>query len=129
MSTPSELRYTKEHEWAKVTDDGSVIVGITAHAQDALGDVVFVELPEVGESFDAEDKFGVVESVKTVSDLYAPCGGEVLEVNTSLEDAPETVNSDPYGDGWIIRIKLADASELDGLMTADAYDAFVAEEA
>lgn len=129
MSTPSELRYTKEHEWAKVTADGSVIVGITAHAQDALGDVVFVELPEVGESFDAEDKFGVVESVKTVSDLYAPCGGEVLEVNTSLEDAPETVNSDPYGDGWIIRIKLADASELDGLMTADAYDAFVAEEA
>ena len=129
MSTPSELRYTKEHEWAKVTDDGSVIVGITAHAQDALGDVVFVELPEVGESFDAEDKFGVVESVKTVSDLYAPCGGEVLEVNTSLEDAPETVNSDPYGDGWIIRIKLADASELDSLMTADAYDAFVAEEA
>ena len=128
MSTPSELRYTKEHEWAKVTDDGSVIVGITAHAQDALGDVVFVELPEVGESFGAEDKFGVVESVKTVSDLYAPCGGEVLEVNTSLEDAPETVNSDPYGDGWIIRIKLADASELDGLMTADAYDAFVAEE-
>ena len=129
MSTPSELRYTKEHEWAKVTDDGSVIVGITAHAQDALGDVVFVELPEVGESFDAEDKFGVVESVKTVSDLYAPCGGEILEVNTSLEDAPEMVNSDPYGDGWIIRIKLADASELDGLMTADAYDAFVAEEA
>ena len=128
MSSPSELRYTKEHEWAKLVGDGEVIIGITDHAQDALGDVVFVELPEVGESFDAEDKFGVVESVKTVSDLYAPCGGEIIEVNSALEDAPETVNGDPYGEGWIIRLSLSDNAQLDALMSASEYDAFVAAE-
>ncbi|MBV71244.1 MAG: glycine cleavage system protein H [Myxococcales bacterium] len=128
MSSPSELRYTKEHEWAKLVGDGEVIIGITDHAQDALGDVVFVELPEVGDSFDAEDKFGVVESVKTVSDLYAPCGGEILEVNSALEDAPETVNGDPYGEGWIIRLSLSDNAQLDALMSASEYDAFVAAE-
>ena len=128
MSSPSELRYTKEHEWAKLADNGEVTIGITDHAQDALGDVVFVELPEVGDSFDAEDKFGVVESVKTVSDLYAPCGGKVIEVNSTLEDAPETVNGDPYGDGWIIRIAVSDTAQFDALMSATEYDAFVAAE-
>ena len=125
---PEDLLYTKEHEWAKLADNGEVTIGITDHAQDALGDVVFVELPEVGDSFDAEDKFGVVESVKTVSDLYAPCGGEVIEVNSMLEDAPETVNGDPYGEGWIIRIAVSDTTQFDALMSATEYDAFVAAE-
>jgi len=126
MSSPNELRYTREHEWARVDADGILTIGITDHAQDALGDVVFVELPEIGDSVDAEDKFGVVESVKTVSDLYSPCGGEIVGVNEVLETAPEKVNEDPYGDGWIIRLKLADASDIDALLTAADYDAFVA---
>jgi len=128
MSSPNELRYTREHEWARVESDGTVTIGITNHAQDALGDVVFVELPEVGDSFDAEDKFGVVESVKTVSDLYSPCGGEIVAINEALEDAPEGVNEDPYGSGWIIRIKPANAADIEGLLSADEYDAFVAEQ-
>jgi glycine cleavage system H protein len=128
MSSPNELRYTREHEWARSEASGELTIGITNHAQDALGDVVYVELPEVGDSIAAGDKFGVVESVKTVSDLYSPCSGEITAVNDGLEDAPEKVNEDPYGDGWIIRISLSNTSEVDGLMDAAAYDAFAAEE-
>ena len=129
MSSPEALKYTKEHEWARLESDGSLTVGITAHAQDSLGDVVFVELPDVGDELEEEDKFGVVESVKTVSDLFSPCAGTVVAVNEALEDEPELVNSAPYGDGWMVRIALADASVLDGLMDAKAYDAFVDAEA
>ena len=129
MSSPNELKYTKEHEWARLESDGSLTVGITDHAQDALGDVVFVELPEVGDELAEEDKFGVVESVKTVSDLFSPCAGTVAAVNENLEDQPELVNSSPYSEGWMVRLTVADASVLDGLMDASAYDAFVAAEA
>ena len=128
MSSPSELRYTREHEWARREEDGSLTIGITDHAQEALGDVVFVELPEVGEQVEAEDKFGVVESVKTVSDLYSPVSGEISAVNQQLEDAPETVNEDAYGAGWMIRITPSDAASFDTLMDAAAYDSFVASE-
>ena len=129
MSSPNELKYTKEHEWARLESDGTLTVGITDHAQDALGDVVFVELPEVGDELAEEDKFGVVESVKTVSDLFSPCAGTVAAVNENLEDQPELVNSSPYSEGWMVRLTVADASVLDGLMDASAYDAFVAAEA
>ena len=128
MSSPSELRYTREHEWARREEDGSLTIGITNHAQEALGDVVFVELPEVGDQVEAEDKFGVVESVKTVSDLYSPVSGEISAVNQQLEDAPETVNEDAYGAGWMIRIAPSDAASFDTLMDAAAYDSFVASE-
>jgi len=119
MSVPAELRYTKDHEWVRVEGDVAV-VGITEHAQDQLGDVVFVELPDVGTSMETGDTFGTVESVKAVSDLYAPLAGEVTEVNESLEDAPETVNSDPYAGGWMIKLKVT--SGLDDLLSAEAYE-------
>lgn len=120
-NTPSELKYAASHEWARVEEDGTVTVGITDHAQGALGDVVFVELPEVGVVLTAGQEAGVVESVKAASDVYAPVSGEVVEINPALEDAPETINTDPYGDGWFYRIKPSDAGELDGLLTADQY--------
>ena len=129
MSFPKDLRYTKDHEWARLEEDGTLTVGITDHAQDALGDVVYVELPDVGRALDAEETFGVVESVKSVSDLFAPCAGEVVAHNELLLDAPETINSDPYGDGWLIRLKPADASELGELMDAEAYQMHVEAEA
>ncbi|MEL6543407.1 MAG: glycine cleavage system protein GcvH [Myxococcota bacterium] len=120
MSIPSELKYTKDHEWVKV--DGDVVtIGITDHAQDQLGDVVFVELPDVGTTMSAGDTFGTVESVKAVSDLFAPVGGEVTEVNEDLTETPEVVNSEPYGKAWMIKLKLADAAELEELMDAAAY--------
>jgi len=126
MDFPEELKYTEEHEW--VLPEGDLVsVGITDFAQDQLGDVVFVELPEVGETVDAGKAFGVVESVKAVSDIYAPISGEIVEVNTELPDAPETVNNSPYEDGWMIRIKPEDLSELDAMMDASAYQAFVEE--
>ncbi len=125
---PSELKYTKSHEWIRVEDDGSVTVGISDHAQALLGDMVFVELPEVGAALDAGEECAVVESVKAASDVYAPVTGEVLAVNELLEDAPETVNSDPYNDGWLFRIKLDDEAELKELLDADAYAALAAEE-
>lgn len=122
MSTiPANLRYTESHEWIQDNGDGTVTVGITDHAQEALGDVVFVELPEVGRELEAGEEFGVIESVKAASDLYAPLAGEIVEVNESLEDAPETVNDSPYENGWIAKLKLADATALDGLLDADAY--------
>ena len=129
MGSPTNLKYTKEHEWARLESDGSITVGITDHAQDSLGDVVFVELPEVGDELANEDKFGVVESVKTVSDLFSPCAGEVVAVNESLEDEPELVNSSAYDEGWMVRIQPSDAAALDELMDASSYDAFVEAEA
>ena len=119
--TPSELRYAITHEWARREEDGTVTVGITDHAQEALGDVVFVELPDVGTVFAAADDAGVVESVKAASDVYAPIGGEVIAINSKLEDEPETVNSDPYNDGWFYKLRPADSSELEALLSAENY--------
>ncbi len=119
--TPSELKYANSHEWARLEEDGTVTVGITDHAQDALGDVVFVEMPEPGTSFVAGDEAGVVESVKAASDIYAPVGGEVIAANELLEEAPETVNSDPYVEGWFFKLQPTDKEELEALMTAEAY--------
>jgi glycine cleavage system H protein len=123
MEFPEELKYTEEHEWVLVEDD-VVTIGITDFAQDSLGDIVFVELPEVGATVVAGKPFGVVESVKAVSDIYSPVTGEVVEINEELPDAPETVNTSPYEDAWMIKVKLADASELDDLMDADDYKEF-----
>jgi glycine cleavage system H protein len=123
---PAGLKYTKEHEWIKV--EGNVgTIGITAFAQDQLGDVVFVEVPAVGRVLKAHEQFGVVESVKTVSDLYSPVNGKVVEVNGALEATPELVNSDPYGDGWMLKIELANPADVDGLLDAAAYEAFIKE--
>jgi glycine cleavage system H protein len=124
VNVPEELRYTKEHEWARVEGDRAR-VGITAFAQGELGDVVFVELPKVGAAVTSMKTFGVVESVKAVSDLFAPLTGEVVEVNAELAKRPEVINSDPYGQGWMLVIKLAKPAEVDGLMTAEAYRRFV----
>ena len=125
MSVPGDLRYTKDHEWVRLDGDGAVI-GITAYAAEQLGDIVFVELPDVGKSLAAGATFGVVESVKAVSDLFAPIGGEVVGTNGDLAGSPELVNSDPYGAGWMIRLRLADPGEIDGLLDATAYDALIA---
>jgi glycine cleavage system H protein len=127
MEFPEELKYTEEHEWVMVEDD-VVTIGITDFAQDQLGDVVFVELPAVGTMVEAGKPFGVVESVKAVSDVYAPVSGEVVEINEELPDSPETINTSPYDDGWMIKVKLSDAAELEGLMDADAYQEFIEEE-
>lgn len=118
---PTELRYAQTHEWARLEDDGLVTVGITDHAQDQLGDVVYVELPEVDMDVKAGQEAGVVESVKAASDLYAPVSGRVVAVNPALEETPELVNKDPYGEGWFYRIEPKDLTELDALLTADAY--------
>ena len=126
--TPSELKYASSHEWARLEEDGTVTVGITDHAQEALGDVVFVELPEVGAVLAAADDAGVVESVKAASDIYAPISGEVTAINPKLEDDPETVNADPYNDGWFYRLQPSDTSELDALLSADDYQQQCAEE-
>ena len=124
MNIPGELEYTKTHEWVK--RDGDVAtVGITDHAQDELGDVVFIELPEEGATFEAGDSFGTIESVKAVSDLYAPVGGEVVEVNETLNDSPERVNEDPYGGGWMIRLRISNEGEL---LSADEYEKLLEEE-
>ncbi|MGI8999156.1 MAG: glycine cleavage system protein GcvH [Candidatus Limnocylindria bacterium] len=120
MSHPDDLRYSKEHEWVRV-DGSRATIGITSFAADELGDVVFVELPEVGAKLSQFGTFGVVESVKAVSDLFAPISGEVIEVNEALRDAPELLNSDAFGEGWIARVELSDAAELDELMDAAAY--------
>jgi len=120
MKVPKDLKYTEEHEWVSV-DDGIATIGITDYAQGELGDVVFVELPEIGTVVSQMDTFGTIEAVKAVSDLFAPVSGEVVEINVMLADAPETVNKDPYGDGWMMRVKISDTAELDSLMDADAY--------
>jgi glycine cleavage system H protein len=126
--TPSELKYASSHEWARLEEDGTVTVGITDHAQEALGDVVFVELPDVGHTMAAADEAGVVESVKAASDIYAPIAGEVLAINAKLEDEPETVNSDPYNDGWFYTLKPSDTAELEALLSAEDYLAQCAED-
>ena len=117
----NELKYVSSHEWIRDEGDGTVTIGVTDHAQDLLGDVVFVELPEQGSDVGAGDDAGVVESVKAASDIYAPVSGQVVAVNEQLEESPELVNSDPYGDGWFFRVKVSDASELDDLLDAAAY--------
>lgn len=126
MAHPSDRKYSKEHEWVVVEDDVAII-GISEFAQGQLGEVVYVDLPSEGDSITAGDTFGEIESVKSVSELYAPLTGEVVEVNSALTDTPETVNNDPHGDGWMIKVKLDDPSEVDGLLTAEEYDEFVTE--
>lgn len=124
---PSDLKYVSTHEWVRLDGDIAT-VGITDHAQDALGDVVYVELPEVGQEFSATDEAGVVESVKAASDVYVPLSGEVIEINEALEDAPETINEDPYGQGWFYKLRISDTGELDSLLDAAAYQAEVEEQ-
>ncbi len=120
-NTPSDLKYASSHEWARLEEDGTVTVGISDHAQNALGDVVFVELPEVGRELTAGQEAGVVESVKAASDIYAPVSGEVIAINDVLEDSPETINGDPYQLGWFFRLQPSDPTELDSLLDGDAY--------
>ena len=119
MNFPAELSYTEDHEWVRIEDDGTAVVGITEFAQNELGDIIYIDVNTVGQSLAKGDVFGAVEAVKTVSDLFLPIEGEVLELNPAIEKSPELLNSDPYGDGWIIRLK--PASTVDGLLTADAY--------
>jgi glycine cleavage system H protein len=123
-SYPSDLRYDKEHEWVRVEGDVAV-VGISDFAQDQLGEVVYVDLPAVGDTVNVGETFGEVESVKSVSELFSPVSGEIVKVNTDLGGAPEAINEDPYGTGWMIEVRLADASEIDGLMSSDDYQAFI----
>ncbi len=120
MNVPKNLRYTKDHEWVKIEGDMAV-VGITDFAQHELGDIVYIEVGTVGETLDQEETFGTIEAVKTVSDLFMPVNGEVVEFNDNLESAPDVINKDPYGDGWIIKVKMSDASEVEALLTADQY--------
>jgi glycine cleavage system H protein len=124
LSVPEELQYTRSHEWVR-TEGDTATIGITDHAQDELGDIVFVELPEEGATFDAGDSFGTVESVKAVSDLYTPVGGEVVEVNEALNDSPEMINEDPYGEGWIVKIQVSGEADL---LSASDYEQFLEEE-
>lgn len=127
-NTPEELHYTKDHEWIRVEGE-SATIGITDHAQRQLGDVVYVELPKVGERFETSEPFGSVESVKAVSEIYMPLTGKVTKVNESLNDEPEQVNTDPYGDGWMIVIQMENAAQVDGLLNAAEYEDYVKEEA
>jgi glycine cleavage system H protein len=124
VSVPEELQYTRSHEWVR-TEGDTATIGITDYAQDELGDIVFIELPEVGATFDAGDSFGTVESVKAVSDLYTPVGGEVVEVNDALDDSPEKINEDPFGEGWIIKLRVSDEGDL---LSASDYEQFLEEE-
>ena len=124
MNIPAELKYTKDHEWVKIEDDVA-IVGITDFAQGELGDIVYVEVDTLDETLDIEEVFGTVEAVKTVSDLFLPLSGEIIEFNEGLEDEPEKVNTDPYGEGWMIKLKFSDASQIDDLLSAEAYKALI----
>jgi glycine cleavage system H protein len=127
MEIPQGLKYSKEHEWV-ATEESVATIGITDHAQDQLGEIVFIELPAVGEKVSKDDPFGVVESVKAVSDIYAPVSGTVIEVNEDLPESPEVVNEDPYGDGWLIKVKMNDPSDLEDLMDSEEYSELVARE-
>lgn len=127
IEIPEDLRYTDEHEWARIEEE-LVVIGITDYAQDALGEIVYIELPSEGDEITKGDSFGGVESTKSVSDLYAPVSGEVVEVNESLLDSPEAINEDPYGDGWLIKVKLHDSDELDDLMDSEQYSEFIEKE-
>ncbi|MEM7257498.1 MAG: glycine cleavage system protein GcvH [Pseudomonadota bacterium] len=129
MNIPDDLRYTQSHEWVRLNDDGSVLVGITDHAQEQLGDLVFVETPEVDSEVESEAAVAVVESVKAASDIYAPLAGTITDANPDLAEEPELVNSDPYGKGWLFKMAPADATELDQLFDAEAYQGFVSEQA
>lgn len=124
MNIPSNLQYTKDHEWAKI-ENGVATIGITDFAQGELGDIVFVELPEVGKSFNAGDAFGTIEAVKTVTDLFSPISGKIVAINEGLDSDPGKVNSDPYGDGWLVKIRLSDPDEKDGLMSSIAYEEII----
>jgi glycine cleavage system H protein len=124
MNIPSNLQYTKDHEWAKI-ENGVATIGITDFAQGELGDIVFVELPEVGKSFNAGDAFGTIEAVKTVTDLFSPISGKIVAINEGLDSDPGKVNSDPYGDGWLVKIRLSDTDEKDGLMSSIAYEEII----
>jgi glycine cleavage system H protein len=128
MEAPPGLKYSKEHEWVG-TEDSVATVGITDHAQEQLGEIVYVELPSVGDKVSKDDPFGVVESVKAVSDIYAPVSGTVVEVNEGLPESPEVINEDPYGDGWLIKVKMSDRADLDDLMDAEEYAEMVSSEA
>ncbi len=125
---PNDLYYTKSHEWVRRDGETTYTVGITEHAQEQLGDIVFVELPDVDDTVDASDEVAVVESVKTAADIYAPLSGKIVEVNEKLNNSPETINNDAYGDGWILRIEATDIGELDDLLSAEDYEAALAEE-
>ena len=124
MNIPSNLQYTKDHEWVKI-ENGVATIGITDFAQGELGDIVFVELPEVGKSFNAGDAFGTIEAVKTVTDLFSPISGKIVAINEGLDNDPGKVNSDPYGDGWLVKIRLSDPDEKDGLMSSIAYEEII----
>lgn len=125
---PDDLKYTKTHEWVRVETDGTVTIGITHYAQEALGDLVFVELPEIGQEVEIEEQCAVVESVKAASDIYSPIAGEVIKVNTALADKPELVNSSPYEDGWLFKVKLSEESGLEELLTAENYEEILKQE-
>ncbi|MCG3194131.1 MAG: glycine cleavage system protein GcvH [Thermoanaerobaculia bacterium] len=127
-SCPDDRQYTKSHEWIRIEGDVATI-GITDHAQKELGEVVFVDLPDAGELFDADQEFGTIESVKAVSELFLPVAGEILEINKNLNDEPGAINEDPYGEGWLVKIRVASGGEVEGLMSASQYEAFVQEEA
>ena len=127
METPGDLKYSKEHEWVAV-EGATATIGITDFAQDELGDIVYVELPQAEDKISREDAFGVIESVKAVSDIYAPISGRILEVNDSLPDSPEMLNEDPYGDGWIVKVEISDPEELDQLLSAADYKKYIVEE-
>ena len=121
MNTPNDIKYTKEHEWVSL-DGETATIGITDYAQSQLGDIVFVEFPDINSEINRNETFGVIEAVKTVADLFAPVSGEIIEVNSSLEDSPNFINSDPYGSGWIIKVKIKDSNEYNGLMSSDVYE-------
>lgn len=125
MNFPAELRYTQDHEWIRIDDDGTAVIGITDFAQHELGDIVFVDITAIGQSLSQGDVFGSVEAVKTVSDLFLPIDGEVLELNSAIEKSPQLVNEDPYGEGWIIKLKPVDVSQQEALLTVDAYKELV----
>jgi len=128
MEIPEKLRYSREHEWVLVEDDGLATLGITDYAQEQLGDIVFVELPEPDAQLTKDEPFGVVESVKAVSDIYAPLSGPVTDINTELRNSPETLNEDPYGDAWLVQVEMSDPDELKELMSAAEYEQVIAEE-
>ena len=121
MNTPNDIKYTKDHEWVSL-DGETATIGITDYAQSQLGDIVFVEFPDINSEINQNETFGVIEAVKTVADLFAPVSGEIIEVNSSLEDSPNFINSDPYGSGWIIKLKINDSNEYNGLMSSDVYE-------
>ena len=125
MNIPPDLKYTKDHEWASLDGD-TMTVGISDFAQGELGDIIFIEFPEVGETFSADEVFGTVEAVKTVADLFMPVAGDIVAVNSDLEDGPEKVNNDPYGEGWLVKVKVRDTGEFDDLLDADAYQGLIA---